>query len=131
MNEVEYHEIEFTTWECNKANMNSACAELEPLLKIQAVLDPCTKLKIGLFFQHKINLFSPGGLILNCTAEHVFISKEIFSYCFSKMKELVKTAHQRFNEKLLERSAAEEIYFTLDCEVNDFEVEQVMKQVIQ
>jgi hypothetical protein len=129
MTGVEYHEIEFTFWECNKENMNAVCAELEPVVRVHAVLDPCTKLKIGLFFQHTVNLFSTKGIILKCTAEHVFISAEIFSYCFSKIKELVETAHQRFNEKLLERSTTEEISFTLDCEVNDFEVEQVMQQL--
>ena len=45
------------------------------------------------------------------------------------MKELVETAHLRFKEKLFERSAAAEIPFTLDCVVNDFEVEQVMQQL--
>src|SRR5260221_13197295 len=119
MNEVEYHEIEFTAWECNLANMNAACAELEPVMRIQAVLDPCTKLKIGLFFQHKIKLFSTRGLILNCIAEHVFICPGIFGYSFSQMKELVETAHQRFKDKLLERSSAEKIPFRLNCTVND------------
>ena len=129
MNEVEYHELEFTSWECNKANTNATCAKLEPVMGIQAVLDPCTKVKIGLFFQHKINLNSSKGIILNCTAEHVFISPEIFSYCFTKMKELIETAHRRFTKKLLERSVADEISFTLNCEVNDFEVEQVLNHV--
>ena len=129
MTEVEYHEIEFTAWECNSANMNAACAELEPVMRVQAVLDPCTKLKIGLFFQHKIKLVSSEGLILNCIAEHVFISPGIFGYSFLQMKELVKTAHQRFKDKLDERSSIEKIPFRLDCTVNDFEVEQIMQQL--
>ncbi|MES1218391.1 MAG: hypothetical protein ABUT20_22990 [Bacteroidota bacterium] len=129
MTDIEYHEIEFTTWECNKANANETCAELDATTRVHSVLDPCTKEKIGLFFQHTTKLFSSKGIILNCIAEHVFISPAIFCYCFTQMKELVETAHQRFKDKLLERSFVEEVPVTLNCVVNDFEVEQVMLQL--
>jgi hypothetical protein len=127
--EVEYHEIEFSTWDCNKANRNGICVELEAGLKVHTVLKPGTPIKIGLLFEHKIQFYSEKGIILNCVAEHVFISPEICGYSFSQMKELVEIAHLRFKAKLLEHSTAAEIPFTLDCIVNDFEVEQVMQQL--
>jgi hypothetical protein len=129
--EIAYHEIEFTSWECNKANMNAVCAELKPVVKIQAVLDPETNIKTGLYFQHTAKLFSEKGPILMCIAENVFISPCIFSYSFLQMKELVETAHLRFKDKLIERAAAEEIYFTFCSEVNDADVEQMMQQQLK
>ena len=129
MQEVEYHEIEFTDWECNKANMNAVCAEIRPVVRIQAVLDPETKFKIGLYFQHTAKLFSEKGLILACIAENVFISPGIFCYSFSQLKELVETAHLRFKDKLVERAAAEEIFFRFCSEANDADVEQLMQRL--
>ena len=131
MNEVEYHEIEFTAWECNKANMNAVCAEIKPVVRIHAVLDPVTKIKTGLLFRHLVKLFSEKGLILQCIAENVFISPVIFRYSFSQMKELVETAHLRFKDKLIERATAEEIFFTFCSEVNDADVEQMMQQQLK
>ena len=129
ISEVEYHELEFTTWHSDKENLNVACTELDNTIRIQAVLEPGTTIKTGLYFQHKLKLFSNKGIIIECVAEHVFISPEIFRYSFSQIKELVETAHLRFKDKLFERSAAAEIPFTLDCVVNDFEVEQVIQQL--
>ena len=129
MTEPEYFEIEFTRWECDKTNLSGTCAELQPVLRVQSVLDPCTQQKIGLYFQHRINLSSNEGTILNCTAEHVFISAEIFLYSFCQLKQLIESAHERFKIKLLERTTAEKIPVNLDCFVNDFEVEQLMQQL--
>jgi len=129
MKEPEYQDIGFTHWECCKENIVMAHAELEPVTRIHAILDPCTAIKIGLFFQHKLKLSSTKGNILCCIAEHVFISDEIPAYSFCQLKELMETAQQKFKDKLYARSNEEEIPVTVHCIINDVDVEQVMQQL--
>lgn len=126
---MEYHEIEFTQWEFNEQYSTTGCLSLEPVLKVQVVLDAETKARIGLYFQHRIGLISDKQLILSCIAEHVFISAEIFSYCLSQLKKLIETAHERFQQKLSERTSLCNIHFSMHYMIKDADAEAVMKQL--